>query len=251
MENALRVTRPEFWNRLFRRHRVNESNPIPVPKHARIEIDAHHRFFASCVLAALAFLGLHGHSMAVQVVAAWDVFAFATVALALVVMVAKDPYEVRRNARLQDASQTFLFVVVISGATASLFAVFILLGAAKNLTLAHGLPSHVALAVGAVVQSWALVHTLFALRYAHLYYVDAHKVKRDDVQGGLIFPEDKAPDYFDFLYFSFIIGMTCQVSDVQISHKRLRRLATVHGLIAFAFNTAILALFVNIVAGLI
>jgi uncharacterized membrane protein len=230
---------------------VKESNPAPAPKHGMMDFDAHHRFFASCVLAALAFLALHGHSMAVQVVAAWDVFAFATVALALLVMVAKDPYEVRRNARLQDASQTFLFVVVISGATASLFAVFILLGTAKNLTLAHGLPSHVALAVGAVVLSWALVHTLFALRYAHFYYADAHKVQRHEIKGGLIFPEDKAPDYFDFLYFSFIIGMTCQVSDVQISRKIIRRMATVHGLIAFLFNTAILAVFVNIVAGLI
>ncbi len=228
---------------------MKEAKPAPAPKH--FILDAHHRFFAACILAALAFLGLHGHAMAVQVVAAWDVFAFATIALALLVMVAKDPYEVRRNARLQDASQTFLFVVVISGATASLFAVFILLGAAKNLTVKQGLPSHVALSVGAVVLSWALVHTLFALRYAHFYYREAHKVDRDEIKGGLIFPDDEAPDYLDFLYFSFIIGMTCQVSDVQIARKSMRRMATVHGLISFVFNTAILAVFVNIVAGLI
>ena len=230
---------------------MKETKPAPDPKRAMMDFDAHHRFFAACVLAVLAFLALHGRTLSMQVVAAWDVFAFATVALALMAMVTKDPYEVRRNAKLQDASRTFLFVVIITAATASLFAVFILLGAAKNLTLEHGLPSHVALSVGAVVLSWALVHTLFALRYAHFYYRDAHRVDRTEIKGGLIFPDDNAPDYFDFLYFSFIIGMTCQVSDVQVARKSLRRLATVHGLIAFVFNTAILAVFVNIVAGLI
>jgi uncharacterized membrane protein len=229
---------------------MKASKTAPI-KRTLIDFDSHHRFFTACVLSGLTFVVLHSCALAMQVVAAWDVFAFATVALAFTVMFSKDPYEVRRNASLQDASQTFLFVAVITAATVSLFAVFLLLGAAKNLTLGHGLSSHVILSVGAIVLSWTLVHTLFALRYAHLYYIDAHKVKRDEVHGGLIFPEDKAPDYFDFLYFSFIIGMTCQVSDVQISQKRLRRLATVHGLISFAFNTAILALFVNIVAGLI
>jgi uncharacterized membrane protein len=228
---------------------MKESKSTSAPK--PFFFDAHHRFFAACVLTLQAVVALHGHSVAMQAVAAWDVFAFATIGLALLVMVSKHPYEVRRNARLQDASATFLFIVVITAATASLFAVFILLGAAKDLTMKHGLPSHVALSVGAVVLSWALVHTLFALRYAHFYYRDAHKVRRDEIDGGLIFPGDKAPDYFDFLYFSFIIGMTCQVSDVQIARKNLRRMATVHGLISFLFNTAILAVFVNIVAGLI
>ncbi len=223
----------------------------PAPPVRSFDFDAHHRFFVACITAALTLGALHGKAAAIQAVAAWDAFAFTIIVLALAVMVTKDPYEVRRCAKLQDASRTFLFVVVITAATASLFAVFILLGAAKNLTLAHGLPVHLALSVGAVVLSWVLVHTLFAVRYAHFYYQDAHKVERDEIKGGLIFPEDNEPDYFDFIYFSFIIGMTCQVSDVQISRKSLRRIATVHGLIAFVFNTAILAVFVNIVAGLI
>ncbi len=91
----------------------------------------------------------------------------------------------------------------------------------------------------------------FTIRYAHLYYIDAHKKNREDIKGGLIFPGGENPNYLDFAYFSFVIGMTCQVSDVQISSRQMRRLATVHGLIAFVFNTAILAVFVNIVAGLI
>jgi uncharacterized membrane protein len=165
-------------------------------------------------------------------------------------MSTRDPYEVRRTARLQDASRTFLFVVVVTAATASLFAVFILLGSVKNLP-PGSFAAHVALSVGAIGLSWTLVHTLFCIRYAHFYYLEAHTVDRKNIEGGLIFPSDDQPDYSDFAYFSFVIGMTCQVSDVQIAAKEMRRLALVHGLISFAFNTAILAMFVNIVAGLI
>ena len=111
--------------------------------------------------------------------------------------------------------------------------------------------SHIVLSVAAVVLSWTLVHIVFALRYAHVYYHDAHKVKRDDIKGGLIFPDGNSPDYLDFTYFSFVIGMTCQVSDVQIAAKGMRWLALVHGVISFVFNTAIIAVFVNIVAGLL
>lgn len=213
--------------------------------------DSHHRFIVACVLAGLAFVGLPTHAaFATRLVTTWDIFAFATVVLAWMVMITKDPYEVRRNARLQDASRTILFIVVVTAATASLFAVFILLGSSKNLP-PGGMVSHVTLSIAAIVLSWTLVHTLFTLRYAHLYYIKAQTLNRDEIEGGLLFPNDEHPDYLDFAYFSFVIGMTCQVSDVQISSKTMRRLATVHGLIAFAFNTAILALFVNIVAGLI
>jgi uncharacterized membrane protein len=214
-------------------------------------MDAHHRVFAGCTVAVLAFLGLHGHAIfPIQLVVAWDAFAFTMVVLAWVVICTKDPYEARREARLQDASATFLFALVISAATVSLLAVGLLLGSAKQLSPA-GLAGYITLSVTAVVISWALVHTIFALRYAHLYFQDALKVERHAVLGGLIFPGKCSPDYFDFAYFSFVIGMTCQVSDVQISSSNLRRLALVHGLISFAFNTAILAMFVNIIAGLV
>jgi uncharacterized membrane protein len=214
-------------------------------------LDAHHRFIVGSVLAVAAFIGLQGHAaFATRLVGAWDVFTLTVVVLAWIVMATKDPYEIRRYARLQDASATFLFIVVVTAATVSLFAVFILLGSAKDLSPAS-FATHVILSVAAIVFSWTLVHTLFGLRYAHHYYINAHQVDRDAIEGGLIFPGDNSPDYLDFAYFSFVIGMTCQVSDVQISSKTMRRLATVHGLISFAFNTAILAMFVNIVAGLI
>jgi uncharacterized membrane protein len=226
---------------------------VPQETHlSRMKIfDAHHRFAISCALAAVALIALHGHaSMATQVVICWSVFASACIALAWLVMSTQDPYEVRRGVSIQDASQTFLFSVVISAATVSLFAVFFILGSTKNLPAAKS-AEYITLSIGAIVLSWALVHTLFSLRYAHLYYFDAHKLERDKIEGGLIFPGDENPDYFDFAYFSFVIGMTCQVSDVNISSKRIRRLVIVHGLISFAFNTAILAMIVNIIASLI
>lgn len=220
------------------------------PTASRYALDAHHRVLASCIVAVAAFFGLHGHaSLPTQLVMVWMAFALTTVVLAWVVILTKDPYEVRRDARLQDASATFLFVLVIGAALASLLAVGLLLGLAKGLS-PQGLAEHIALSITAVIISWMLVHTVFTLRYAHSFFEDARKVERHAITGGLIFPGKESPVYSDFAYFSFVIGMTCQVSDVQISSGRLRRLALLHGLIAFAFNAAILALAVNIAAGL-
>ncbi len=107
-----------------------------------------------------------------------------------------------------------------------------------------------ALAFATVIGSWSLIHTLFALHYAHIYYGDSDDPRVARHAGGLIFPDERTPDYLDFAYFSFVVGMTCQVSDVQISGRKLRRWALVHGLLSFAFNTAILALSINVVSSL-
>jgi len=221
------------------------------PTASRYALDAHHRVLASCIVAVAAFFGLHGHaSLPTQLVMVWMAFALTTVVLAWVVILTKDPYEVRRDARLQDASATFLFVLVIGAALASLLAVGLLLGLAKGLS-PQGLAEHIALSITAVIISWMLVHTVFTLRYAHSFFEDARKVERHAITGGLIFPGKESPVYSDFAYFSFVIGMTCQVSDVQVATSKMRRLALMHGLISFAFNTAILAMFVNIIAGLV
>ena len=109
---------------------------------------------------------------------------------------------------------------------------------------------HLFMAVLAVIESWLLIHTVFTLRYAHVFY---RLEQEADVEGsgrGLIFPGGDNPDYEDFAYFSFVIGMTCQVSDVNITSRFMRRLALLHGLLSFAFNTVILALSINIISGL-
>jgi len=214
-------------------------------------LDPHHRFLISCLVAAVAFFACGTHLvLATRLLVSWDAFTFTVVLLAWIVLLTRDPYEVRRHASQQDASGTILFTVIITAATVSLLAVGFLLGSAKSLPKGE-LAGYVGVSVAAIIFSWLLVHTLFTLRYAHLYYLNAHEKEREHALGGLDFPGGQHPDYLDFAYFSFVVGMTCQVSDVQITSQWIRRLALIHGLISFCFNTAILAMFVNIVASLL
>src|SRR5437867_7148770 len=106
---------------------------------------------------------------------------------------------------------------------------------------------HPALAGLTILCSWCFVHTAFALHYAHEFYAD----RGHEGYPGLEFPGARQPDYLDFLYFSFVIGTTSQTADVSISSRDLRRLALLHGVISFFFNTTLLALTINIAAGLI
>jgi Predicted membrane protein len=92
---------------------------------------------------------------------------------------------------------------------------------------------------------------VYSLRYAHTYYGDSDQAGLQQHAGGLIFPGDRPPNYFDFAYFSFVIGMTCQVSDVQITSRRMRRITLFHSILSFGFNTLILALLINTVSGLL
>jgi uncharacterized membrane protein len=108
---------------------------------------------------------------------------------------------------------------------------------------------HVILVAMTLFVSWLMTHTTFAFRYAHEYYeIDP---SGSGIAGGLEFPRERRPDYLDFMYFSLVLGMTFQVSDVQITARKFRRLAAAHGLLSFLFNTIILALTVNIAAGLL
>jgi uncharacterized membrane protein len=108
---------------------------------------------------------------------------------------------------------------------------------------------HVGLAGLTVVCSWFLVHTMFALHYAHDYYVA--RVLDPNAPASLNFPTEDEPDYWDFMYFSFVLGMTAQVADVDINSRKFRKLCTLHGILAFYFNTAIVAMSINLIAGLV
>jgi uncharacterized membrane protein len=116
------------------------------------------------------------------------------------------------------------------------------------ITELHGAKSDgligILLAAGSLLLSWMFVNTMFALHYAHVYYNDSRSKEK-----GLDFPGAEDPDYWDFAYFAFVLGMTFQVSDVQINLQSVRRLALVHSIIAFFFNVIIIALTVNVVAG--
>jgi len=168
----------------------------------------------------------------------WDVFAALYLVLVYVMMLRSGQRHVRRNSVLQDDGRFLILTVTALGAFASVAAIVFELGASN-----HAVPQ-LTIAMVTIALSWAVVHTAFALHYAHDYY-------RGNKPGGLQFPsgdQSDHADYWDFVYFSFVIGMTAQVSDVGITDKTIRRTATVHGIIAFFYNTALIALMVNIAA---
>ncbi len=148
---------------------------------------------------------------------------------------------IKRNAALQDDGRFLILMLTALGAFASVAAIVFELGAS------HRGPAELTLATTTIALSWAAVHTAFALHYAHAYY-------RGAKPGGLQFPSGEQKDhadYWDFVYFSFVIGMTAQVSDVGITDKGIRRTATAHGIVSFVYNTALVALMVNIAASAI
>lgn len=182
-----------------------------------------------------------------RVALAWMSGSVAFLGLTAAVLAGGAPERLRERARLQDSSRLVIFVVLIAAALASLVSAGLLLQKQEGETTA-AIALRIALAGGVVLSSWTLTHIMFALHYAHAFYGDGPLPGPDDA-GGLQFPGDQLPDFWDFVYFSMVIGMTCQVSDVQITAKRLRRLATMHGALSFFFNTVILALTINLVVG--
>ena len=108
---------------------------------------------------------------------------------------------------------------------------------------------HVGLSIAALVLSWMLIHTVFAFHYARRYYAPASV--DEGPAAGLRFPGVDEPDYFDFAYYSFVIGMTSQVSDVAVTSAHMRRTTLAHGVLSFLFNIAVLAMSINVMSGVI
>ena len=209
-------------------------------------LDSHHRVFISAVFAAVVLAASPpGIPLTARIAITWTAFAGVMLAFAWGVILAGEPGAVRRSAVLHDAGRRLIFALVLLASCGSLWIVWTLLALARGQS---GGPyaAYMTLAPVSVVFSWSLVHTLFALRYAHIYY-GAGEV-HGTPHGGLEFPGDHVPDFMDFAYYSFVVGMTAQVSDVQVSSRVLRRLTLLHGVISFAFNTVILALTINALA---
>ncbi len=157
-----------------------------------------------------------------------------------------------RRAQELDEGQVGMVIVAFAAAALALAAVFLEVSGAKNLPpdILHW---HLGLAMGSIVLAWLVTHTMFGLHYAHLYYGgdDDPTDDKDTHRAGLEFPGEAKPDYWDFLYFSFVVGMTCQVSDVQVTGRTMRRLTLVHGVLSFFFNTVVLAVAINVAASLL
>ena len=205
------------------------------------------RLATATVLGILAWLALppslSGPSRALV---AWDVGAGLYLALALNLMRRGTVESMRRRARQQDEGALAVLGFTVVAAMASLAAILLELVGVKSYP-PRVQTLHLVLAGVTIFFSWCFVHTAFALHYAHEFYVD----RGNEGGPGLDFPGSGPPDYLDFLYFSFVIGTTSQTADVGIASRSLRRLALLHGVIAFLFNTTLVALSVNIAAGLI
>ncbi len=213
--------------------------------------DTRHRLVIALAAAAVVFLMLRGHArLWTASIASWDAFAFFILVLDWIAILMTPHNRLRDRAREQDLSRFLIFVFAVMASCAALFAVGFLISANKGQTGGH-FTVHLLLTLLTVIFSWCLVHTVFSFRYAHAFYGDSPEAGVDRHAGGLIFPGDRPPDYFDFAYFAFVVGMTCQVSDVQITSPRLRRLTLVHSVLSFGFNTIILALLINTVSGLL
>ncbi|MES2872122.1 MAG: DUF1345 domain-containing protein [Bacteroidota bacterium] len=216
-------------------------------------LNANHKLSVSAGMAVIIFmLTFESFSPSVHFMITWLAYALTSLALSWITILTSHPAEVMHEAHSQDSSRTLVFLFAVAAAFASLFAILILLQGNGD-SSRQGLVYQIIIPFVCVVSSWWLVHTVFTLRYAHFYYCDIDNDKKGEnvKPEGLIFPGENEPDYLDFTYFAFVLGMTFQVSDIQITSRRIRRLAWMHGVLSFAFNTIIVALTINIVSGLI
>jgi uncharacterized membrane protein len=188
----------------------------------------------------------------IRFIAAWDVGASAALIALFFGLRKSSAVTIKQIAERQDAGKWAVLILALVAATASLVVIAAEMPLVKQVT---GLEqaTRVVLVIYTIVLSWAFIQAMFALHYAHDYYmeVDFPPAKEDAASERLIFPGERTPTYGDFLYFSFTIGMTFQVSDIQITDGAIRRLVVIHGALAFFYSTGILALAINLVAGLL
>jgi uncharacterized membrane protein len=207
------------------------------------------RLAAALVVAGAALLLQPGSiSWHTRAVASWDLGALAYLGLAWVLMARTDARIARDHALGQDQSGYAIFLFVVGAACASIIAIGFVAATIRDLPLGAR-AWHLALTITALVSSWLLIQTVFAFHYAHRYY--AHPQDDPAAKAPLRFPGGREPDYLDFAYYSFVVGMTSQVSDVEVASRSMRRLTMIHGVLAFIFNIAVLALSINIIASVI
>lgn len=209
-----------------------------------------HRLLLSIGLALIVFaiLVVAKLELVLAVILGWNSFTLFMVIISWITFFSTSSRQLAISANVQDESRYVIFIIVIISVAIMLFGTFALIQNTEDGLMGRGL--HIATTLTSVFLSWCLLHTMYTLRYAHLYYSESMDNPTSH-PCGLAFPKNTNPDYLDFAYFPFVIGMTFQVSDVQITSSEIRRFALLHGLISFVFNTIIVALTINIIAGLI
>ncbi len=205
------------------------------------------RLYLAVIAGLSVFLLLpQSYSAHVREALAWIVGGIVYLSIVIRTMLICQPAVMAKQAARQDDSRMVIMALILLAIGSSFASIVGLLNEAK--AAAQGKWFYLALAGGTIIISWTVTQFVFTLHYAHEFYrPDTGK----DKQGGLNFPDEKTPDYWDFLYFATSIGATSQTSDVSISSRGLRRLVTVHAVVSFFFNAAVLALMINLAASLI
>jgi len=205
-------------------------------------------FIATAVAIAVGWLlpDRVAEHMVTRLLVAWNTGAALYVLLAAIMMVRSSHHKMRRRAQLQDDGQVAILILASIASVASIAAIAAELTVVKDI---HGFlkTAHIALAGATVVTSWAFVQVMFALHYAHEYYAAACHGRT----AGLQFPGDEEPDYGDFFYAAAIVGTSGQTADVSYVSKPMRRIGSLHCILAYFFNTTVLALLINIAASLL
>jgi uncharacterized membrane protein len=208
-----------------------------------------YRLLLSLFLAGITFIVLpHWLHLITRLLCVWDVAMVCFLGLTWRVMLQATPEIMRRSALQEDEGRLTILSLITIAACLSVIAIGFIphdkgIGSTIFIT-------HLGIAISTIIGSWLLVHTIFAQHYAHIYY-QGDKTLADRKLSGLDFPGEMEPDYWDFAYFSFVIGMTGQVSDVNVTSRPMRRLSLLQGVLSFFFNTTILAITINMVAGII
>jgi len=217
------------------RHKPSEWSLLARLWHLHVRL-----FLSAAVGIAVALLLLAvPWRMPTRILVGWDIGIALYLVLIHRLMSHASIARIRQRAAVEDEGAFALLVLTTAAALASFAAVVAELGHAPG-------PYQLALGMITIVLSWTFMQSIFALHYAREYYGEG----KDDKIGGLLFPGNEDPDYWDFLYYSLVVAMTAQVSDIQITSKAIRRMTAVHGAVSFFFNVAVLALTVNVVSGL-
>jgi uncharacterized membrane protein len=223
------------------------SRPIPLrPLPIRIA-KLHAKLLAAAAVGIVVSVLASGHwRMATQLLAGWNVGVAIYLCLTHAMFMRCNIERIRQRASEQDEGAFAILLLTIVATMANLIAIVFELGGLKQAQAGEGI-IQVLLATVTILLSWSFVHTIFSIHYAHEYYGE----RRDGKIGGLKFPGDPQPDYCDFLYFSLVIAMTSQVSDVVVTSKVIRHVVSMHGVLSFFFNLTVLALTVNMVSNMI
>lgn len=211
------------------------------------------RLFISIGVAAVVFFLIpRDQILSTRLLISWNIGTWLYFVLTAFLMADATDQTIRYRAEQTDEGKFTILALTTLAAAAATGAIFAELNVTKDL---KGLDKdlHLALAAATIVSAWVFIHLTFALHYAHEFFDEtlAQPGEKPQLRGGIEFPGCENPDYWDFLYFSFIIGVASQTADVAISSKVIRRTSLAHSILAFFFNSAILALTINIAASLI